>query len=205
MNKNISIIFTIFLLFILNNVFAENYIQKNGDIIFQSLPKVDLVEAIEGVSESPYSHVGLVIQKNNLWFVRESIGMVQDTLLDEWKKRGREGKFSVYRFKTSYPHNIQKIIKESEKYIGLPYDFKYKWDKENIYCSELIFRAYQDATNNELGKFIKLGDMNWKPYKKIIEKYEGGPVPLERLMITPKGLSEAKEIEIFFSNYDNMN
>ncbi len=39
------------------------YDPANGDFIFQSLPRVDLVEAIEGATNSKYSHVGLVIHR----------------------------------------------------------------------------------------------------------------------------------------------
>jgi hypothetical protein len=39
------------------------YSPKEGDLVFQSLPKMDLVVAIEGVTHSPYSHVGIVIKK----------------------------------------------------------------------------------------------------------------------------------------------
>jgi len=40
------------------------YAKKEGDLIFQSLPFGELTTVIEGVTDSPYSHVGLVIKKN---------------------------------------------------------------------------------------------------------------------------------------------
>jgi len=32
----------------------------------------------------------------------------------------------------------------------------------------------------------------WKPYRAIIEKYEGGPPPLRRQMISPAALTRAR-------------
>ena len=57
------------------------YTPKEGDVIFQSLPDSDLTRAIEGATNSPYSHTGIVIKKNGDWYVREAVGPVIDTSL----------------------------------------------------------------------------------------------------------------------------
>lgn len=72
-----------------------------------------------------------------------------------------------------------------------PYDVKYELDDGKIYCSELLYKAYLDATGRELGELVALGDMNWRPYRQTIIKYEGGQPPLERQMITPRHMSES--------------
>ena len=68
-------------------------------------------------------------------------------------------------------------------------------DDESIYCSELIYKAYRDATKGSLGKLVKLGDLKWRPYQQIIERLEGGPVPVEREMITPRDLALAEPLQ----------
>jgi len=172
----------------------SKYKPMEGDIIFQSLPKVvDLVIAIEGVTSSKYSHVGIVIKKDNKWYVREAMGVVKDTPLRSWIARGRQAGIDVYRIKNQ--SEVKGLIKETNKYMGLKYDVKYKMDDEEIYCSELIYKAYKDSTNKKMGKLYSLGEMNWKPYKKIIEKYEEGDVPINRKMITPRDLAKSKYIE----------
>lgn len=98
-----------------------------------------------------------------------------------------------------YTKNIDSFINKLKKYQGKPYDFKYSLDDDYIYCSELVYKAFQDATNQKLGKLYKLGDLNWKPYKETIKKFEGGPPPLERLMITPKHLSQAEQLYNIYS------
>lgn len=179
----------------------KNYIPKNGDLIFQSLPQNDLVLAIEGISESPYSHCGIVVYKNSSWMVLEAIGHVKYTPLYEWVQRGRKEAFSVYRLKGN--KDLKPFIAEAAKFLGKPYDSRYRLDDEKIYCSELIYKSYVKSNKVKLGKLKALGDMPWEAYKKTIRKYENGPPPLERLMITPKNLSLAPELELFYKqNYD---
>ena len=176
------------------------YDPQDGDIIFQSLPKNALIVAIEGATNSPYSHCGVVVNRNGKWYVNEAIGPVKDTSLYKWIIRGRRRKFAVYRLKSDYHTYIPKFIEGLNKYQGRPYDILYELDDEYIYCSELIYKAFRDSSNIELGKLIELGDLDWEPFRKIIEEIEGGKPPLERLIITPRHLSEAEELRKIFSN-----
>lgn len=174
----------------------SNYAPREGDLLFQALPHGDLVDAIEGASHSAYSHVGIVVQKSGQWFVREAIGPVIDTPLAAWVSRGRYSQaFDAYRLKPAWQTSIPKIIKATEPFLGRPYDHRYRMDDEAIYCSELVYKAMLSATGVRLGQLQKLGDIDWKPYQSTIEKYEGGAVPLDREMITPRAMSEAEGLE----------
>ena len=176
------------------NKFKE-YAPVHGHIIFQSLPYNDLVMAIEGVSQSKYSHCGIVCQKNGAWYVLEAIGPVKYTPLYEWVQRGREQHFWIYEFNDKQI-DVDGLILEAEKFLDKPYDVQYDLDDKKIYCSELIYKAYKGLRDQELGKLVKLGDMPWEEYTKTIQKYEQGPPPLERLMITPVNLSKASQLTI---------
>ena len=176
------------------------YDPQDGDIIFQSLPKNALIVAIEGATNSPYSHCGVVVNRNGEWYVNEAIGPVKDTSLYRWIRRGRRRKFAVYRLRSDYREYIPKFIEELDKYQGRPYDILYELDDEYIYCSELIYKAFRDSSDIELGKLVELGELDWEPFREIIEEIEGGKTPLDRLMITPRHLSEAKELHKIFSN-----
>ena len=176
------------------------YDPQDGDIIFQSLPKNAVVIAIEGATDSPYSHCGVVVNRNGKWHVNEAIGPVKDTSLYKWIVRGRRRKFAVYRLRSDYHRYIPKFIGELDKYQGRPYDILYELDDEYIYCSELIYKAFRDSSGIELGKLVELGELDWEPFTEIIEEIEGGKPPLDRLMITPRHLSEAKELRKIFSN-----
>lgn len=195
----ITVFFAISLYFFaLPYLLYYQYKPKVGDIVFQSLPNMsNLVKAIEGISESPYSHCGVVVEKNGKWYVNEALGSVHDTPLLDWIKRGRGYRVDVFRLRSKYSNLIPQFIEELSKYQGKPYDFRYRMNDSQIYCSELVFKAYKDAANENLGELVKLGDMNWKPYIETILEYEGSTEPpLERIMITPKHLSQAAQLEV---------
>ncbi len=180
------------------------YAPQVGDVAFQSLPGgFDLVEAIEGITGSPFSHCGVVQRIDGEWVVIEAIGEVRRTPLRAWIARGRGNHVAVYRLREPYRSHIPAMIEGMERLLGRPYDFRYRLEDAHIYCSELVYRGYQMATDGKpLGVLRKLGDMNWEPYRAVIQKYEEcGPdeLPLDRLMITPKDLAEAPELERVFN------
>jgi len=178
------------------------YTPKTGDVIFQSLPKQsDLVEAIEGATHSPYSHCGVVVYRHEEWQVIEAIGNVHYTPLWIWELRGRSSKFTVYRLKEKYEEIIPSFIKAMEKYLGRPYDFRYRMDEEKIYCSELVFKGFREVTGEEMGELLTLGDLDWEPYVETIKKYEGlgDTVPLDRIMITPRDLAKGAQLERIYN------
>jgi hypothetical protein len=173
------------------------YEPRVGDLVFQSSPRGPLVDAIEGATDSPYSHVGMVVERNNQWFVLEAGGGgVGITPLDTFILRGRGGKFSIFRFQDKYAGQIPQIVAEAERFRGKPYDIRYEFDDAKIYCSELIFKGFKAATGEELGRIRKLGDLNWQPYEAVIRQIESGGLPLERPMITPRDLSEAEQLTL---------
>ena len=177
------------------------YTPQDGDVIFQSLPYGPVVWAIEGVTKSPYSHCGIVGQRDGQWVMYEAIGSVRITPLKEYLWRGRGGGFAVYRLQDEHREHIPETLRCCENYLGRPYDYRYQLDDESIYCSELIYKSFRDATNGQqLGELRKFGEMNWKPYETLIRQIEGGDVPINREMITPRDLARAKQLEPVFSH-----
>ncbi len=173
----------------------QGYEPRVGDLIFQSLPHGPLTDAIEGATKSPFSHVGIVTRVDDRWMVLEAVGPVVRTGLDEYLRRGRGGGFAVYRFASRYDDKLDAVIAAGAKQLGKPYDFHYDFDDANLYCSELIYKAFQSVTGEELGTVRKLGDLDWRPYEQLIRTIELGGLPLERRMITPRDLSEAKQLK----------
>jgi hypothetical protein len=165
------------------------YSPQAGDIVFQSLPHSPLVNAIEGDTGSPYSHCGIVAREDGRWVVYEAYTKVERTPLNEFLQRGRNYAFAVYRLKPEYRDKVPRLLAETLRQVGRPYDTRYRFDDDAIYCSELVFKAFQNATGEELGQVVKLGDLRWKRFRETIERIEGGPVPLERQMITPTHIS----------------
>lgn len=178
-----------------------------GDIVFQSLPNpagLDLVDAIEGSTGSPYSHCGMVFKDGADWKIIEAIGPVKETRLDEYIARGRGRKIWAYRFESAAQRkHVPAALAAMRKDLGKPYDPHYSFDSQAIYCSELIYRGWKSATGEGLGKVVKLGDLKWEPYKPVIEAIEGpGNLPLDRKMITPRDLAKAAGLKMVYSRDD---
>jgi hypothetical protein len=175
----------------------KEYDPQEGDILIQSFELNPLVVAIEGVTESPYSHCGIVTERADGWYVLEAIGPVKETPILEWIGQGRGKRFWAYRLDDSFQVSVPEIIGMARKHKGKGYDADYLFDNEEIYCSELVFLAIHDATGRQVGKIEKLGDLNWKPYEKNIINLHGY-VPHERGLITPASLAAAPELNLVY-------
>ncbi len=82
--------------------------------------------------------------------------------------------------------------------------FRYAPGDAEIDCSELVFKAFEDAIGLELGVWEELGTLNWKPFEPTIRKLEGGAVPTNRPLITPVGILRSNLISrIYPDNLGN--
>jgi hypothetical protein len=177
-------------------VYYFQYPPREGDVVFQSLPHGDLVDAIEGITHSPYSHCGVVLRNDkNQWMVVESIFNVHETPLFLWMLRGRGGDFTAYRVDEKYSPLLPDFKKDPLSYLGRPYDFDYDLTKAPaVYCSDLVYLAFDQASGEKMGTLEKLGDLDWKPYEPFIKSEQRGGLPLDREMITPASLARASQL-----------
>ena len=67
--------------------------------------------------------------------------------------------------------------------------------QEEWCCSEWVFNKWRKRTGQEMGKLTALGGLNWKTFSATIEKYNGGPLPPDREIISPIELSKAAQLE----------
>lgn len=171
------------------------YTPKEGDLVFQSLLHIPIIDAIEGCTHSPYSHCGIVVMRDDGWHVLEAIGPVKVTELQRWTRQGRGNAFAVCRLKPAFQPHVPGMIAAAEKFIGLPYDIQYEMDDGKIYCSELIYKGFKAASGQRLGNTVKLGELDWKPHEQVIRTIAGDPVPLNREMITPRDLAKAEQLD----------
>jgi hypothetical protein len=173
------------------------YEPREGDLIFQSLPNGPVVAAIEGATHSPWSHCGIVAKNSRgHWIVYEALGEVKATSLELFLMRSRNQRYATYRLRPEHQHHVAPLLQAVRGYLGRPYDHRYQMDDENIYCSELIYKAFHEVTGEQLGELVPLGDLDWQEYLPLIERIEGGPVPVDRQMITPRDLARAKQLEL---------
>ena len=172
------------------------YSPQEGDVVFQSLPHGDLVDAIEGITHSPFSHCGVVLRDDQgRWVVIESIYNVHETPLFLWLMRGRGGNFAAYRLGAQNASLVPEFKKDLISYTGQPYDYDYDMEKgHGVYCSSLVYLAFDRAGGGKMGTLEKLGDLDWKPFEHFIESEQEGKLPLDRAMITPASLAKAPQL-----------
>lgn len=180
---------------------AKPYQPMHGDVVFQTLQSGPLVQAIETVSQSHFSHCGIVVLRKDGVFVLEAMDTVHFTPWEEWVAQGSGGRFEVYRLKNLKGADRDKFVDGAIKYLGLPYDYHYKMDDEHIYCSELVYKGFKVAMGRELAPPQKLKDLNWRASVAFILVWEMGSIPLERDIITPVALTRSAEFQKVYSNY----
>ena len=145
---------------------------KEGDIVFiESNSK--RAPAIKKLTGSNLTHCGIVFHdKQNNWIVYEGAGYPNTYRpLGEWIEResgnGNKNPIYVKRLKdreARLSSKIEALRKRAKELHDTPYDFGFAWTnkngsgKEYIYCSELIWKAFQEKVGVELGHKHPLGD-----------------------------------------------
>jgi len=195
---------------VLNGLAVENKFDqgllKNGDIIFQTSMSSQS-KAIQLATHSPYSHCGLVYIRNNSVYVFEASTKVKRTPLKRFLKKGEGGMFVVKRFKNSdsllNTQNLGKMEAEGKKFEGLPYDSYFGWGNDRIYCSELIYKIYDNALGIKIGKTQQIKDFdlsNPVVASKLAERY-GGKTPMDEIVISPSSQFDDPGLIEVFNNY----
>ena len=172
--------------------------KQEGDLVFQSLPRGPLVDAIEGVTGSDWSHCGVLMKRSGSWYVVEALGEVRWTPYAEWIVRGRGSRVEVYRVASLDAAAAGKLRTELVAFTGRPYDFRYAPGDDEIYCSELVSLVFERGLGMRLADWERLGDLNWKPHEAFIREMEVGPLPLDRRMITPVALTRTPRVTRVF-------
>lgn len=157
---------------------------QNADVILQT-SKSSRSELIQRVSQSPYSHVGLIEVASDGVFVIEAIAPVSRTPLSAWVARGKHHSVTVLR--SALPAEARaKIVASAKAELGKPYDSAYQWGDERLYCSELVVKAFARGANLDVGKQVQVKDLALTPADLQLATKLG--VSLTQTLVTPGSL-----------------
>ena len=200
--KMSKILILIVILSGLNSALYAQSVFQTGDIIFH-ISKSQQSLSIQKATHSPYSHMGMIVNKNNQTWVLEAIQPVQYTALNQWIARGENAHYVVKRLKQ--PLNVQQkttLVQHAEKYLGKPYDIYFKWDDRAIYCSEIVWKAYQHALGIELSPLqqLKQFDLKQNEVQRLMRQRYGQNIPLNEQVIAPKAIYDSKLLKEIFRN-----
>jgi uncharacterized protein YycO len=178
---------------------------KEGDLIFQTSLSSQS-KAIQLATKSKYSHCGLIYKKDKDFYVFEAVQPVKWTALNEWIARGKNGKYVIKRLKNANkvlnPAVIHKMKQIANRFNGKNYDLTFEWSDDKIYCSELIWKIYKEATGIKIGKVEKLGDFDLtnKIVKKKMKERYGYNIPINETVISPAAIFNSELLITIKSN-----
>ena len=172
---------------------------RNGDIIFQT-SKSSQSEAIQLATNSPYSHMGILYQDDDQWFVYEAVQPVKLTPLRAWIRRGVDQHYVVKRLENAAevlsPEVLKKMRAVGQQYEGKDYDIYFGWSDEKIYCSELVWKIYHEAAGIEIGELEALSDfdLSSEPVQQKMRERYGDDIPWDEPVISPAAMFNARNL-----------
>lgn len=178
----------------------SEYDFRDGDILLQHI-ECRLGTVITGVTDSQYSHCGMVVTVKDRLCVLEAVGPVRYTPIRQWLGRGFRAWFTQLRVRDLSKERIAEAIAEARACLGRPYDIQYELDDEKLYCSELVYKAYLRGAVVEVGCKQKLGSLNWRPHEEFIRRLADGELPLDRQLITPESLARSRNVQLVYTNF----
>ena len=120
---------------------SNESIFQDGDIIFHT-SQSSQSEALRRAMNSPYTHMGVIFVGSDGPVVYEAVGPVKWTPLDEWIRRGKDGRYTLKRLTDAASRlnsdEIAALRAAGEALEGRPYDLYFEWSDDRIYCSELV-------------------------------------------------------------------
>lgn len=137
-----------------------------GDLVFQDLDCGPLCDAIEAVTEGfggrDFSHVAIIVKINGELKAVEAIGSyVKSTSIDSLFLRcPNPNKYLAMRLIPEYKYLIKHASEYAISTIGKAYDNRFIMDNDSLYCSELIYHAFESHKRNS--KLFYLQPMTYK-------------------------------------------
>lgn len=176
--------------------FSEPANYKDGDIIFQATSG-DRGKAIQLATKSKYNHCGVLFNENGKWIVYEAVQPVKKTALSAFNSRGQG---TVMRLKNTAlkAEDIEKLKTVFKGYEHKNYDDAFNWSDDRIYCSELVYKLYNNGLTIKLCEPRKLRDFDLSNplVKAQLNLQYGNNIPLEEPMVAPGDISESALLEV---------
>ena len=162
---------------------------ESGDLVFETSTSSQS-GAIRWATRSRWSHVGIVEVAGDGVFVIEALGKVSRTPWKAWRRRAlRGGELLVLRPRDLSPERRAAAAARARDFLGRPYDARFGWGDDRIYCSELVVKAYERAAGVSLGRRERLGDLRLAGIEAAAERRWGGALPRDLVLVTPASLA----------------
>lgn len=83
-----------------------------------------------------------------------------------------------------------------KQYLGKPYDCYFQWSDSKMYCSELVWKLYDEA-GIQIGQLQQLGSFNLSEteVRQKLEKRFGSDIPMDEKVISPSAMFESGKLK----------
>ncbi|RJS18461.1 peptidase [Corallococcus sp. H22C18031201] len=176
---------------------------ETGDLVFQT-SRSSQSEPIQRATHSPLSHVGLVEVTPAGVFVVEAVQPVKRTPFAQWRARGVEGHILVLRPQGLDAAQRQRAVTEAKRHLGKPYDARFGWGDDAMYCSELVRKAYARGAGVEYGQMERLDSLDLADVRAALSRRYAGHAPANLELVTPVSLSKDERMTQVFSDFPRL-
>lgn len=162
---------------------------RDGDLIFQVNTGGQGL-AIQLATHSRYTHVGILFKEGNEWMVYEAVEPVRVVSLKGFAAAGDDGTYAVRRLAKGDSLLTSKTLGQMKAYlkkqVGKHYDIHFGWSDDRLYCSELVWKCYNQA-GISIGPLKKLKefDLTDPIVKTIMAERYGKNIPYEEKVVSP--------------------
>jgi hypothetical protein len=174
---------------------------RSGDVIFHE-SKSSQAAAIRAATGSRYTHMGLIeVDDDGVWVI-EAVQPVRRTTLATWVARGVDQHAVVKRYKDPVSEEeLDKVLAAAHAFMGRPYDLPFLWSDDQVYCSELVWKAWKRGADVELGMLRRHGDYDLtlpEVKERLKTRYPDG-IPSDEPVIAPSDIFAADVLDLVAS------
>lgn len=125
---------------------------ENGDIIFHDA-NTEQSELVRMVTRSQWTHLGILWNEPDGVVVYEAAAPVKKTPLQAWTRRGVDDRYVVKRPSAGIEADgLERMHALMQTWLDRPYDYRFQWGDQAIYCSEFVYKVFERACGLTFGK-----------------------------------------------------
>ena len=173
---------------------------RDGDLIFHESQSAQS-EMVRALTDSRWTHMGVIYLEPAGPMVFEAVSPVRRTALKDWTLRGRGGHFAIKRLRDAETRLTQEVIAKMRKlgatWLGRPYDLRFRWDDETLYCSELVYKLFERGAGVKLGKLQTAAEMNLddeKVQRALKKRFAGAKFDPQEPVVTPDSIFNDEQL-----------
>lgn len=173
---------------------------QDGDLIFQESTSRQS-EMVRALTDSRWTHVGVIFTERSGPLVLEAVSPVRKTPLQAWIDRGRDRHYVIKRLRNGGSRlsndAIAKMRKLGATWLGRPYDLRFRWDDQALYCSELVYKLFDRAAGVRLGTLERAADMNLddaRVQRALRKRFAGAKFDPTETVVTPDSIFNDQQL-----------